>query len=130
MTLSIHSFLNFANLVKMCPIFDGSQSNSITWYQRILKGCSFGCKNLLNFACLTMKFHNCHCTTAGHFVTIQFPNLIRNTTFSFSISGRGLWRWLEECRLATSLWHGGRYRVGHIFWAAPKHICVRIRSSQ
>ena len=44
----------------MCPIFDSSQSKSLTRYQKILKGCSFGCKNLLNFTCLTMKVHNCH----------------------------------------------------------------------
>ena len=27
---------------------------------KILWGCSFGCKDLLNFTCLVMKFHNCH----------------------------------------------------------------------
>ena len=29
-------------------------------------GCSFGCKNLLNSTCLTMKFHDCH-----HLVSIS-----------------------------------------------------------
>ena len=47
----------------MCPIFDRSQSNSLTEYQKILKRCTFGCKNVMNFACLTMKFHICNHTT-------------------------------------------------------------------
>ena len=45
------------------PIFDCPQSSCITWYQKILWRSSFGCKNLLNFMCHTMKFHNCHHTT-------------------------------------------------------------------
>ena len=49
-------------LVKMLPIFHSSQSNSLTRYQKILWGCSFGCKNLLNSTCLNMKFHNYHHT--------------------------------------------------------------------
>jgi len=52
--------------IKMCQIFDGSQSKSLTRYQKILKVYSFGFKNLLNLAWLTMKFHNCHHTTGGH----------------------------------------------------------------
>ena len=40
--------------------FDSPQSKGFTRYQKILWGCSFGCKNLLNFTCLIMKFHNCH----------------------------------------------------------------------
>ena len=42
------------------PIFDSSDSKSLTRYQKILCGCSFGCKNLLISNCLTMKFYNCH----------------------------------------------------------------------
>ena len=45
-------------LVKMCPIFDSSQSNRFTRYQKILWVCSFWGKNLLNFTWNTMKFHN------------------------------------------------------------------------
>ena len=44
----------------MCTVFDTSQSKSLTKYQKILWGYSFGCKNMLNFFCLTMKFHNCY----------------------------------------------------------------------
>ena len=44
----------------MCPIFDGFQSNCFTRYQKSLWGCSFGYKILLNFTCLTLKFHNYH----------------------------------------------------------------------
>ena len=32
-------------------------------------GCSFGCKSLLNFICLTMKFHH------GHFTNVYFTTL-------------------------------------------------------
>ena len=37
------------NFVKMCLIFYGFQSKALTRYQKILRGCSFGFKNLLNF---------------------------------------------------------------------------------
>ena len=47
-------------LVKMCPIFVSSQLSCLARYQKILRGCSFGCKNVLNFTCHTMKFHKCH----------------------------------------------------------------------
>ena len=40
--------------------FDSPKSKNFTRYQKILRGCSFVCKNLLNFTCLTMKFNNCH----------------------------------------------------------------------
>ena len=55
-----NSFLNMVYLVKMCQIFDGSQSKSLTRHQKILLGCSFECKNVLNFIWLNMKFYNCH----------------------------------------------------------------------
>ena len=42
------------------PIFDSSDSKSLTRYQKILWVCSLGYKNLLNFAWHSMKFHNCH----------------------------------------------------------------------
>ena len=54
-------------LVKMCPIFASSASNCLTRYKQILSGCSFGCKNTLNFTCLLMKFHN-HGHTNDHSV--------------------------------------------------------------
>ena len=47
-------------LVKMCPIFVRSQLSCLARYQKILWKCSFQCKNLLNFACLTMELHNSH----------------------------------------------------------------------
>ena len=47
-------------LIKMCLIFDDPQSKAHTRYQKILRGCSFVCKTLLNFACTTMKFPNRH----------------------------------------------------------------------
>ena len=42
-----------------CPIFDNSDLNRLTRYQKILSVCSLGCKNLLNFTWNTIKFHNC-----------------------------------------------------------------------
>ena len=50
-------------LVNLCPIFDGSASNCLTMYQKILWGGVLGCKNILNFPCFTMKFHNRHDAT-------------------------------------------------------------------
>ena len=42
------------------PILDSSDSKSLTGYQNILWIWLLGCKNLLNFAWHSMKFHNCH----------------------------------------------------------------------
>ena len=47
----------------MCPIFASSASNCLPRYKQILSGCSLGCKNALNFTCLSIKFHNCVHTT-------------------------------------------------------------------
>ena len=58
------------------PAFDSSQSNSLRRYQKILWRCSFGCKSLSNFFCLTMKFHNCHHTNARFFTTIPYFYLV------------------------------------------------------
>ena len=44
--------------------FDGSASSCLTIYQKALWGGFFGCKNVLNFTCLTIKFHDCHHTNA------------------------------------------------------------------
>ena len=62
MTMSILFIYRYGLFSKNVPNFDGSQSNSLTRYQEIPQECSFGCKNLLNFAYLTVKFHNCHHT--------------------------------------------------------------------
>ena len=42
------------------PIFKGVASNRFTRYQKILWACLLGCKKLLNFICLPMKFHDRH----------------------------------------------------------------------
>ena len=47
------------------PIFDSSDSKSLTRYQKILWICSLGYKNLLNFAWHSTKFYNCHHANAG-----------------------------------------------------------------
>ena len=49
-----------------CPIFASSASNRLTRYEQILSGCSLGCKNALNFTCLTKKFHYPVHTNIGH----------------------------------------------------------------
>ena len=55
-------------LGKMCPIFDDPASNCFTRYQKILWVCSLGSKNLLNFTCLTMKFHD------RNYVSVYLPS--------------------------------------------------------
>ena len=40
--------------------FEMPQLKGFTRYKKILRGYSFGCKNLLNFTCLTIEFHNSH----------------------------------------------------------------------
>ena len=39
-------------------IFDGTASNCLVRYKHILSVCSFECKNVLNFTCLLMNFHD------------------------------------------------------------------------
>ena len=78
-----NSFLNMVYLVEICPIFDGSQSNSFIYYQKILLGCSFGSKNPLNFNCHNMKFHNFHHTNVCA--------IVGTTTSSFPWIGRSTW---------------------------------------
>ena len=39
-------------------VYDRPQSKGLTGYQQICWGCSFGCKNLLNFTYLPIRFHN------------------------------------------------------------------------
>ena len=48
-------------------IFDKSASRCLTRYKKILWGGSFGCKKILKFTCLTMKFHNLHHTNGTIF---------------------------------------------------------------
>jgi hypothetical protein len=56
------------------PNFDGSLSIALTSYQKILPGCSFGYKSLLNFNRTTMKFQDRHHTN-GHNPNNVFPCL-------------------------------------------------------
>ena len=46
----------------MCHIFVVSQLSCLGRCQKSLRECLFGCINLLNFKCYTMKFHNCYHT--------------------------------------------------------------------
>ena len=71
-------------LVKMRTIYDGSQSNSLTRYQKILWECSYGCKNILDFTCcFTMKSLHCHYTNTYLQTVIDRPSwastLVKNS---------------------------------------------------
>ena len=52
------------------PIFKGVASNRFTRYQKILWACLLGCKKVLNFICLPMKFHYCH-HAGGYYTKIS-----------------------------------------------------------
>ena len=58
------------NLKKL--FIDSPQSKVL----KISKKCSFGCKNLLSFTFLTMKFHNCH-HASGIIQRVHFPVFLR-----------------------------------------------------
>ena len=60
--------------------FDSPQSKGLTRYQKILGGCFLGCKNLLNFTCLTLKFHKCH-----HANDQAFIHTINDSRFQYLI---------------------------------------------
>ena len=49
--------------VKTWPIFDGSQSNSLTWCPKVLLGLL---ENILKSICLIMKFYDCHHATVPY----------------------------------------------------------------
>ena len=58
-----NSFLTMVNSVKICPIFDNTQSKCLLKrYQKILWIHSFRCKKLFSVTCLIVKFHICHHT--------------------------------------------------------------------
>ena len=62
--------INFKN--GKYPIFDCPQSSCLKRYKNILWVSSFGCKNLLNFICHSLKFHNCHHTTVHKVNSIEY----------------------------------------------------------
>ena len=83
---TFYHYLSFWStlLVKMCPIFDGSASNHFTRYQKILWVCSLECKKLLNFICLTMKFHNRHYPTLRAYILVSWDFFLIATTAKMS----------------------------------------------
>ena len=62
-----------------CPIFDDSSSNSLTRYKQILSECSLEGKNVLNFTCLPMKFHN-----RGHTTVHWLIGMNKSKIYCFS----------------------------------------------
>ena len=64
-------------------MFVGSKPSCLVRYHKILWECSFGCKNLFNFTCHTMKFHNCHQTNV-YFFFLSAVNNNPTTPPSFS----------------------------------------------
>ena len=74
-----------------CPICDRTQLKGLPRYQSILLGGSFKYKNLLNFTCLTIKFHNRHHTNVICFKNIcmmieHFCNLIRDYQYFYPVA--------------------------------------------
>ena len=45
--------------------FDSPLSKGLTRYPKIPLGCLFQCKDLLNFTCHNIEFHNCHHTNVS-----------------------------------------------------------------
>ena len=73
-----------------CPIFDGSASNCLTRYQKLLWGCSLGCKNLLNFGWDNIKFHNHHQASVytPHFLVFSIFLYDSLAHWNFTILGK------------------------------------------
>ena len=71
------------------PFFVSSQLCCFARYQKILWECSFGCKNLLNFTCHTMKFHNCHQTNV-YFFSFQLWIIILLHPRRFRVKSKSL----------------------------------------
>ena len=88
------------------PIFDSSDSKSLTRCQKILWICSLGYKNLLNFARHSMKFHTRHHATVHtslktvfvqpsrlHFLVITMLFLLKRSSSDFELRGSVPWCW-------------------------------------
>ena len=73
--------MNF-HLLKMSPIFVGSQVSCLAKYQKVLLECSFDWKNLLNFNCHAMKY-----TT---FITLMYRKVSCSTGFFCSKKNQSL----------------------------------------
>ena len=100
------------------PIFDFPQSSCLTRYQKILRGSSFGCKNLLYFICHNLNFHNCHHTTmyvlgTRHILLLCDP-----------------WQILAICQKRSSLYFtytlGLRHLLMHSWHQITNHIITNI----
>ena len=91
-----------------CPIFASSASNRLTRYKQILSVCSFGCKNALNFTCLSIKFHNRGCTNVWvrAFVTLlDFKWHHKMSLTLYLLRGALLgWNNLKESVISTVSW--------------------------
>ena len=59
------------------PTFGGSALSCLTRHKKILSGCWFGCKNILNFIYLPMKFHNPDALAFGAPILHRFRGVIR-----------------------------------------------------
>ena len=95
-------------LVKLCPIIDGSTTSCLTMYQKILWSSLWGCINVFNLICLTMKFHNRHHATVRSQLT---PNNLSLTYFErwvLKISKHCCQNSLKEvdCSRGSIFYHG------------------------
>ena len=82
-------------------------------YKQILSGCSLGCKNALNFACLTMKFHNRVHTTV-HICKISLP--VKNLQH-WVFSSQLILNFFIKSLLGSFIWTfdlGSSLRVSHL----------------
>ena len=103
-----------------CPILTSSASNCLTRYDQILTGCSLGCKNALNFTCLTMKFHNCGHTSADvqSCKTAEFRILERELKLVKIVRLSRKW-------LTSSLWENHLGAIGCFWWPLIPHQCTK-----
>ena len=92
---------------KLCQIFYSFASSFLTRYQKILWGGSLGCKKLLKFTCLTMKFHNRHHTTVHFRANLLVTEELRphtTTTSAASLSAIARFLLMDTQEMKKGYW--------------------------
>ena len=90
------------------PIFEGSHLSCLTRYHKILWGCLFGCKNLLNSTWNILKFHNrCYASQWASISVTTLPakleglNFISNTVHSITF----IWNKFKKIAAGSEFLH-------------------------
>ena len=101
--------------------FVGSLLSCLVRYQKILWEYSFGSRNLLNFNCHTMKFHNCH--HANRYFCNIFQKLQNSTDIQSARVTRSQKETRENSQKGGENPQDSAKSIGKSFGARPREEC-------